>query len=127
MLLARQDHLAFDARALRTGDHEQVGEAGNHDPEVGAWAVFPLRLYRQPCIGVDVDFLHRSGHRVKTGRKDDRVELILGIGSAQPGRRDFLDWLASDIHQGDVVAIVGLVIVGIEDEPLGADRMVVGA
>ena len=59
--------------------------------------------------------------------KTSASSVYLGIGGAQPGRRDFLDWLASDIDQGDVVAIVGLVIVGIEDEPLGADRMVVGA
>ena len=112
---------------MRTGDHEQVGEAGHHDPEIGAWSTFPLCLYRQPCIGVDVDCLHRTGHRIKTGRKDDRIEHVFGIGGAQSGRRDFLDRPASDIDQGDVVAIVGFVIVGIEDEPLGADRMVVGA
>src|SRR4051812_19298987 len=69
VLLARQYHLTFDAGALRTGDHEQVGEAGYHDPEIGTWTAFPLFPDRQPCIGMDTDFLYRTGHRVKTGRK----------------------------------------------------------
>src|SRR5882757_10323303 len=37
-----------------------------------------------------------------------------------------MDRIAAHVHQRDVVAIVGLVIVGIEAEPLGADRMVLG-
>src|SRR4051794_25332269 len=90
-----------------TGDHEKVGEAGHHDPEIGAWPTFPLRPYRQPRISTDVDLLHRAGHRVKTGRKSNCIKRVLGIGDAQPGRRDFLDWLASGIDQGDVVTIVG--------------------
>src|ERR1051325_9844863 len=42
VLLASQDHLAFDAGALRAGDHEEVRKPGNHDAEIGSRTVFPF-------------------------------------------------------------------------------------
>src|SRR3954469_3952880 len=86
-----------------------------------------FRLDRQSRIRADLDFLHGAGHGVEAGGEDDSVERVLGIGRAQPRRRDLLDRLASDVDQADVVAVIRLVVVGIEDEPLGADRVVVGA
>jgi hypothetical protein len=55
------------------------------------------------------------------------VELeFLAAGGAQPGLGDLLDGIAAHIDERDVVAIISLVIVGIEAEPLGADRMILG-
>ena len=42
VLLDRHGHVRQHRRAARTGDQEQVGEPGRHQPEVGERAVLPL-------------------------------------------------------------------------------------
>ena len=125
VLLAGQYHLTFDAGALRAGNHEQIRNPGDHDPEICARAVLPFRSDRRSGIRMNIDLFHCPRHRIEAGGKDDRIERVVGIGRAQSARRNFCDRLASDIDQGDVVAIVGLVVVGIENQPFGADRMIV--
>ena len=41
-------------------------------------------------------------------------------------RRDRLDRLAADVDQGDVVAVEGVVVVGVDADALGAERIVPG-
>jgi hypothetical protein len=76
---------------------------------------------------VNVDLFHCPRHGIKARCKNDRIERVVGIGRTQPGGRDFFDRRASDIYQCNVVAIVRLIVVGIENEPLGADWMIIGA
>ena len=87
----------------------------------------PLLSNRHSCIRVNVDLFHCPRHRIKARCEDDGIERVVGIGRTQASGRNFFDRLASDIYQCDIVAIVCLVVVGIKNEPLGADRMIVGA
>ena len=127
MLLAAEDHLALHAGALRARDHEEVREAGDHDAEIGARAARPLLLDRRAPIGADIDLLHGAGHGIEACCEGNRIEVVVGVRRAQAVGCDLLDRCAADVDQRDVVAIVGLVIVGIEDEPLRSDRVIIGA
>src|ERR1700726_2628931 len=89
--------------------------------------VFPLLSNGHSSIRANVDLFHCPRHGIKARRKNDRIERVVGVGRTQPGGRDFFDRLASYIYQCDVVAIVRLIVVRIENEPLGADWMIVGA
>jgi hypothetical protein len=113
VLLARGDHLAFDARALRAGNHEQVWKPRDHDPEICARPVLPFLLDRHFGIGVNIDLFHRPGHGAEPGGEDDSIELVFGISGQEPRGRDFSDRLVSDIDQRHVVPIVRLVVIGI--------------
>ena len=87
----------------------------------------PLLSNRHSCTRVNADLFHRPRHGIKARCEDDGIERVVSIGRAQPSGRNFFDRLASDVYQCDVVAIVCLVVLGIKNEPLGADRMMVGA
>src|SRR6516225_6284978 len=127
VLLASQYHLTLDAGALRACDHKQIWEPGDHDPEVSTRTVLPLLSNRHSGIRVNVDLLHGPRHGIKPSCKNDRIECVVGIGRTQPSGRNCFDRFASDIYQGDVIAIVRLIIFSIENEPLSADWMVIGA
>ena len=127
VLLDREDHLALHARALRSGHHEEVREARHHEPEVGVRAVGPFALDVHAAVALDVDFAHRAGHGVEAGGKHDGVELVAGIGGLNPGGGDALDRRARGVDQRDVVAVERLVVVRVEDQALGADRVIGGA
>ena len=77
-----------------------------------------------PAAAGDLDLGQRAGHRVEPGGENDRVHLDRLAGGANPVGRDLLDRMRADIDQPDVVAVIGLIIVGIDAQTLGADRMI---
>ena len=128
VLLAREDHLALHAGTLGPRDHEHVREAGDHHAEIGLRTVLPFFIDGKPALALDVDLFHGAGHGVETGREYDRVDLMgFAVASLNAPLRDLFDRALSDVDQLHVRQIVGLVVARIEDQPLGADGMVVRA
>jgi hypothetical protein len=69
----------------------------------------------------DVDLQQRPGHRIEAGREHDRIDCVFLILGPNASRRDRLDRLAADVDQGDIWAVIGLPVAGIDAEPLAAD------
>ena len=125
VLLDRTDHVGQHRRAARTGDHEQVGKARCHEAQVGARAVGPLVGQPSAAAGVDIHAEQRTGDRIEAGGQHDRVEFVGLLRCLDAVLGDGFDRIVAHVHQGHVVAVVGLEVVGIEADPLGADEVVV--
>ena len=54
---------------------EHVGEARDHQAEVGERPAFPMLAQRRAVGRADVDLVQRAGHGVEAGGEDDGVEL----------------------------------------------------
>ena len=126
VLLDGDHHVADHGRAAGPGDGEEIGKAGDGDPEVGARSVGPLLPQRAAAPAADVDVEQGAGHGIEAGGEDDAVELVLGGLGPHTPRRDRLDRLAAEIDQGDVVAVERVVVVGVDADALGAERIVPG-
>ena len=126
VLLDGDHHVADDGRAAGSGDGEEVRKAGDGDPEVGARSVGPLLPQRAAAPAADIDGEQRSGHGIEAGGEDDAVACVLAGLCSHPPRRDRLDRLAAEIDQGHVVAVERVVVVGVDADALGAERIVLG-
>ena len=124
VLLDRHHHVRQHRRAAGPGDHEQVREPRRHQAEVGDRPVGPLLLQRQTVAAGDVDADDRAGHRVEAGGEHDRVELEGLAGRVDAGLGDRRDRVLAQVDQANVGEVVGLVVVGVETGPLGADVVV---
>src|ERR1700719_2110477 len=89
--------------------------------EIRLRALAPLLLERLPAGAADVDLQQRPGHRIEAGREHDRIDCVFLILGPNASRRDRLDRLAADVDQGDIWAVIGLPVAGIDAEPLAAD------
>ena len=126
VLLDGDHHVADHRRAAGPGDGEEVRKAGDGDAEVGARPVGPLFPQRAASPAADVDVEQGAGHGVEAGGEDDAVELVLGGPGPHTPWGDRLDRLAAEIDQGDVVAVERVVVVGVDADALGAERIVLG-
>ena len=126
MLLDRDDHVAEHGRTAGAGDDEQIGEALAHQAEIGARTGSPFLVERPPAAAADIDLRHRPGHGIEAGGEHQRVEAVDLAAGFQAVRQDLLDRIGLDVNQRDVGAIVGRIVVGIDADPLRADRMIVG-
>ena len=106
----------------RPGDREQVREPGHGDAQVVPRPGGPLRCQRNPVPAPDVDGGQRAGHRVEAGREHDGVELVLGRGRAEAGRRELDQRRLAQVDQVHVGPVERLVVAGVQAHPLGADR-----
>src|SRR3984957_20380873 len=57
----------------------------------------------------------------EAGREHDRIDCVFLILGPNVSRRDRLGRLAADVDQGDIWAVIGLPVAGIDAEPLAAD------
>ena len=121
VLLDRHRHVRQHRRAARTGDEEQVGEAGRGQPEIGGRPCGPLVLQRQPVGAPDVDRRQRAGERVEAGGEDDRVQLEGFPDDVDPGLGDPQQRLRAQVDQPHVRGVECGVVVGVEAQPFGAD------
>ena len=80
----------------------------------------------QPVSAADVHFQKGAGHCVEAGGEDDDVELEVLLGRSYARGCDLLNGRAPQVDEMDVVAVVGLEVVGVEQGPLGAEGVVVG-
>ena len=124
VLFDRHDHLGFHRRAAGAGEGEHIREAGDHQTEVGARTARPFLRQGGAVADADVDFLQGSGHGIEAGGKHDGIKCVLSFIGAQTCFRQRLDRRGAGIDEGHIVTVVGLVIVGIQAQALGADRMI---
>src|ERR1700752_2059464 len=86
-------------------DHEHVGEARRGDAEISGGPVLPVLLNGPAAATSDVHLMVVAVDRVKSGREDQHVELVLDpvVGENTPWRNlDDRVFLGAD--QGYVVA-----------------------
>ena len=127
VLLDRRDHLRLHSRAAGPGDDEHVGKARDHQAEVRERPTFPVLAKGGAIARAHVDLLQRAGHGVEARGEDQRIELVGRAGLELHARgRDLLDGIGAHPDQRHVRPVVGLVVMRIEAQALGADRMVVG-
>ena len=125
VLLDGHDHLRLHRRTAGPGDREHVGEARDHQPEIGGRSAVPFLRQGGAVADADVDLLQRTGHRVEAGGEYDGVEFVfLSVRRAQAFRRQFLNRCGTGVDQRHVVAVVGLVIIRIQAKAFGADRVI---
>ena len=104
--------------ALRSTDHEHVGETGAADPQERLRTAAPLLLELNAVLAADVDLGDRSGDGVEARREHDDVELVVLAPGPQSGLGEGLDRVLADVDQRDVVAVEGLVVVRARRGPL---------
>ena len=105
---------------------EHVGEPGHLHAQVGHRTRLPFLLQVPAVSAADVDLEQRPGHGVKAGGEHDDVEVVVRGGGAQARRRDLGDRRLPQIHEGDVVPVESLEVVGVDRRALGAVRVVLG-
>ena len=74
-----------------------------------------------------MDRLERPGHGIEAGGEDQGVEGVIRMADAQAPGCDFINGVRADVDQGDVVAVVGFVVIGVAAAALGRHRMPLGA
>ncbi len=119
------DHLRLHRGAARPGDGEHVGKAGHHQPEIGHRPALPISPPAPGRLPTRMS-ISRSAPVIasKPVAKTIASSSYSPSSVRTPAGGDLLDRVRLYIHQRHVVAVVGLVIIGIETQPLGADRMV---
>ncbi len=123
VLLDRDRHVGQHRRAPGPGHHEQVREADRSEAEIGARAVRPLVLQREAVTTSDVDTDERSGHRVESGRVNDRVELQVCAGDVDARLGHGLDRADPEVDETDIRSVERLEVVGVEARPLRTERV----
>ena len=66
--------------------------------------------------------VQRAGHGVEAGGEDDGVERVVLAARDQPVARDVLDRRLAQVDQRDVRPVEGLVVAGVDAQPLAADH-----
>src|SRR5947208_1493158 len=82
--------------------------------------------HQEPVPPGDAHAEQRAGHRVETGRVDDRVDLVLLRAGADAARGDLLDRYGPRVQQCHVVPVEGLVVAVLQRRPLGEERVILG-
>ena len=124
VLLYRHRHVTQDRGAARSGYHKHVGESSYLQAKVSFRALGPLVFKRHIISTADIHLKEGARHSVKTGSEDDYVELELFVLSPYPLRRDLLDWRVANIDQLDVLAVVGIEVIGVYKSTLRSKGMV---
>src|SRR5882757_2069773 len=111
-------------RGVRAHQHHQIWKTVDHQPEIGFRPVLPLLPQAGTPGATNIDSVKTAGDGVEAGGIDDDVELkVPGAGPDALGR-DRFDRRVRDIHQLDIVAVVDLVIEGLERHAAGAKAVV---
>jgi hypothetical protein len=77
----------------------------------------------QAAAAAQVDARQRAGEGVEAGGQHQQVGPVLAPAAHHAVRRDALDRRAAHVHQRDVGAVVGVVVAGVDAQPLAADRV----
>src|SRR6266540_1871845 len=93
-------------------------------PAMATRAFRPLLLQRPATSPADVDGEKGARHGVEARGEDDAVERIRLVPGAQPVRGYGLDGRCLQVDQGDIAAVEGGVVVGVDAQALGAQRIV---
>jgi hypothetical protein len=72
---------------------------------------------------LDAEVDQRPGHRVEADGENDEIRRIFLLARLQAVFGNTNDRFLVDVDEIDIVAIEGLEIVGIEAQPLGAERI----
>ena len=121
MLLDRHRHVRQHRRALRTGDREQVREAGDRHAEVGVRAVLPFLVQRPPPRP-----LVSSAFSGPVSASKPVANTMMSSGYSLPPARMPFSVISSigpsvlRVDQQHVVLVEGLEVVGVERLALGA-------
>src|SRR5579885_28348 len=124
VLFDRDGHIAQYGWAAGACDDEEIREASGHNAQIGTRSVSPF-LFEE--LAVLASYLHieeSAGHGIKTGGAYNRIQFVLGILCAQTGRCDLLNGRCTHVHQGNILAVIRLVVSGIDADTLGADGMI---
>ena len=123
-----RQHVGEHRRAAWTGDGEQVREARDPEPEIGARAGRPCRRAGAGRLRPRMSI--RSSAPVMASKpvaKHERVDLVVPTRDADARARDRLDRRPADVDQRDVRPVEGLVVAGVDAQPLAADHRERGA
>ena len=94
MMFYREDHLAFDARALRAGNHVHVREIGDHETKIGLRPIGPeIRKVHSPFSN-DVYVARHASHGVITGGQNQVIDLVSVVTDHDGVTFEALDVLA---------------------------------
>jgi len=127
VLFDGEHHIALNARALGTGDHEHVGKVRDHDSKIGGWAIGPLVFERFASRRTDINPPHCTSHGIKTRSKRNGIKFVVGSVRAKPVWGECFDSVGADVDERDAVFVVGLEIVRIDNQAFGAYGMRLGA
>ena len=123
--LRMQHHVGEHRGAARTGEVEKVRKPRDTEPKIGDRSVRPSLVEGLTTAPDDVDLGHRPRHRIEPGGQDQSVQLVVRIRGMHTRRVDPLDRRRAQVHEVDMLAVEGLVVVVVRADPLGADRVVV--
>ena len=124
--------IVFDAarniaeRGMRSHQHHHVREAVDQDPEKSLRPALPFVFQPNAVHAPDIDPIEAAGDGVEAGCIDDDVERVFAIAGLDAFWRDPQNRCFGDIHQFDMVLVVGLVISGFQRHAAGAEAVVLG-
>src|SRR5262249_37770783 len=113
-------------RGVRAHQHHHVRESMYHEAEIGLRSRFPLVLQPDAVDAAEIDLVESAGDGVEAGGEDDDIEFKLFLAGLDTLWRYALDRRFIDIDQLDIVAIIDLVIEGLERQPAGAEAVIPG-
>src|SRR5207247_9509220 len=99
--------------------NEEIREASGLKSQVRARAISPFVLERLPPFATDIDPGQRPGHGIKPGGIADDVKCELPSTRLAALQSVALDRCVVDVHEPDVVLVLGLVIPALWCDALG--------
>ena len=127
MLLDGDNHIGQDRRAAWAGDHEKVREVGHHKAQVGTWPCGPLLFEQALLAASNLHALDGAGNSVKARGKHHRVQRIVAAGSLQTCGVEALNGRGLQVVQLHMRQVEGGVVVGVNAQALGSQRVTLGA
>ena len=114
MLFDGRQHIGQNRRAAGAGDGEQIGEIGHRQTQIAARPIGPAVGQADRADAADIDVAKRPGHRVETGGDHQHVDLMQRAVDHHAGFGHLFDRRRFDVDQADIVAVIGLEILGIQ-------------
>ena len=121
---AAEGHRVQHSGGLGTVDHEQVRETRDRHTQVGVEPAVPLlgETHTAPTLGVELQ--HRAADGVEAGGEHQHVDGVLAVAGLHARRRERRDRVVAEVDERHVVAVVGLEIAVVEDQPLRPEKVV---
>src|SRR5919205_1849865 len=106
LLLDQCGRVGQDRRVVGAAvEHEHVGEAVDHEPEVVPRPVGPLLAEVEAVAAANVHRKERTGERVEARGDEDHVDLVIALARADAPRGDLLDRPPLHVDHGQVVSV----------------------
>src|SRR5215472_5835098 len=113
-------------RALRSGRHQEIGEAMDEHAEQGGWRMLPFFGKPLAADAAYIDQIIGAGDGIESGGIDDDVEFVVSLGGAQARFGHANERRLAEIDEMHIIAVVGFEILRLQRQALHAKAVIPG-